>query len=87
MKCPRCQNENAPASRFCLQCAARISLKCRAYEANLFPDLEYTFKHALIHEVAYAGVLRERRQEMHARIMRAIEAQALRLLGEGWPDG
>ena len=27
------------------------------YEARLFPDLEYTFKHALTHEVAYGGVL------------------------------
>ena len=25
------------------------------YEAGLFPDLEYTFKHALTHEVAYQG--------------------------------
>src|SRR4030095_6001496 len=27
------------------------------YEVCLFPDREYTFKHALTHEVAYAGVL------------------------------
>ncbi len=27
------------------------------YETQLFPDLEYTFKHALTHEVAYAGLL------------------------------
>ena len=26
------------------------------YETRLFPDLEYTFKHALTHEVAYGGV-------------------------------
>ena len=32
------------------------------YEARLFPDLEYTFKHALTHEVAYASLLHERRR-------------------------
>jgi predicted ATPase len=26
------------------------------YETNLFPDLEYTFKHALTHEVAYGSL-------------------------------
>ena len=31
------------------------------YEASLFPELEYTFKHALTHEVAYGSLLQERR--------------------------
>jgi class 3 adenylate cyclase/tetratricopeptide (TPR) repeat protein len=44
------------------------------YEVRLFPDREYTFKHALTHEVAYAGVLHERRRGLHARITAAIEA-------------
>jgi class 3 adenylate cyclase/tetratricopeptide (TPR) repeat protein len=43
------------------------------YEASLFPDLEYTFKHALTHEVAYEGVLHERRRDLHAQIVVAIE--------------
>ena len=43
------------------------------YEASLFPDLEYTFKHALTHDVAYGGLLQERRLELHARIVEAIE--------------
>jgi class 3 adenylate cyclase/tetratricopeptide (TPR) repeat protein len=43
------------------------------YETHLFPDLEYTFKHALTHDVAYGGLLRERRRELHARIVDAIE--------------
>ena len=37
------------------------------HETQLFPDLEYTFKHALTHEVAYAGLLGERRRDLHAR--------------------
>jgi class 3 adenylate cyclase/tetratricopeptide (TPR) repeat protein len=44
------------------------------YETSVFPDLEYTFKHALTHEVAYASVLHDRRRALHARIVEAIEA-------------
>src|SRR5215475_1560821 len=40
------------------------------YEAQLFPELEYTFTHALTHEVAYSGLLQERRRVLHARIVR-----------------
>jgi len=43
------------------------------YEAQLFPDLEYAFKHALTHEVAYGGVLQDRRRALHAAIVEAIE--------------
>jgi tetratricopeptide (TPR) repeat protein len=43
------------------------------YETSLFPDLEYTFKHALTHEVAYSSLLHDRRRALHARIVDAIE--------------
>ncbi len=43
------------------------------YETSLFPDLDYTFKHALTHEVAYGSVLQDRRRGLHARIVEAIE--------------
>jgi class 3 adenylate cyclase/tetratricopeptide (TPR) repeat protein len=43
------------------------------YETQLFPDLEYTFKHALTHDVAYAGLLVERRRTRHAAVVAAIE--------------
>ena len=43
------------------------------YETRLFPDIEYTFKHALTHEVAYGSVLQERRRALHASIAEAIE--------------
>ena len=42
------------------------------YETSLFPDLEYTFKHALTHEVAYGSLLHERQRALHARIVEAI---------------
>jgi class 3 adenylate cyclase/tetratricopeptide (TPR) repeat protein len=44
------------------------------YETSLFPDLEYTFKHALTHDVAYGSVLQERRRELHAKVVETIEA-------------
>ena len=44
------------------------------YETRLFPDLAYTFKHALTHEVTYAGLLHAHRREIHARIVDAIES-------------
>ncbi len=52
------------------------------YEASLFPDLEYTFKHALTHEVSYAGLLHERQRTLHARVLAAIE----RLYAERLPE-
>jgi predicted ATPase len=44
------------------------------YETRLFPEREYTFKHALTHEVAYSSLLQERRRVLHARIVTAMEA-------------
>jgi class 3 adenylate cyclase/tetratricopeptide (TPR) repeat protein len=52
------------------------------YETGMFPDLEYSFKHALTHEVAYGGLLQERRRELHARIVDAIERLHRERLGE-----
>jgi class 3 adenylate cyclase/tetratricopeptide (TPR) repeat protein len=46
------------------------------YETRLFPDMEYTFKHALTHEVAYGSLLQERKRVLHARIVEALEALA-----------
>jgi class 3 adenylate cyclase/tetratricopeptide (TPR) repeat protein len=43
------------------------------YEARLFPDLEYTFKHALTHQVAYQSLLHDRRRALHADIITAME--------------
>jgi tetratricopeptide (TPR) repeat protein len=43
------------------------------YETRLFPEPEYTFKHALTHEVAYGSLLLERRRLLHARIVEALE--------------
>lgn len=42
-------------------------------ETSLFPESEYTFKHALTHEVAYGTLLQEQRRALHARIVEALE--------------
>jgi tetratricopeptide (TPR) repeat protein len=52
------------------------------YETRLLPDSEYTFKHALTQEVAYGGLLTDRRRAIHARIVEAIE----RLQGDRLTD-
>src|SRR5262249_26457886 len=52
------------------------------YVTQLFPDLQYTFKHALTHAVAYSGVLHERRRDIHARVVHAIEKLYADRLGE-----
>ena len=43
------------------------------YETRLFPEREYTFKHALTHEVAYGSLPQARRRMLHVRILAALE--------------
>jgi class 3 adenylate cyclase/tetratricopeptide (TPR) repeat protein len=53
------------------------------YETRLFPEREYTFKHALTHEVAYGSLLLARRRGLHARIVEALEGLAPEREAEG----
>lgn len=43
------------------------------YQKNLFPELQYIFKHALMQEVAYNTLLLKRREEIHRSVGAAIE--------------
>jgi len=43
------------------------------YELGLAPEPAYIFKHALIQDVAYQSLLKERRRELHRAVGRAIE--------------
>ncbi|MBI3325756.1 MAG: tetratricopeptide repeat protein, partial [Nitrospinae bacterium] len=52
------------------------------YETQLFPEREYTFKHALTHEVAYSSLLQGRRRTLHARIVEALEEFSAERLAE-----
>src|SRR5262249_38188057 len=44
------------------------------YEEALYPQAQYTFKHALTQEVAYNSLLIERRPALHERVAEAIAA-------------
>src|SRR5262245_29377430 len=50
------------------------------YETNLFPKLEYTFKHALTTEVAYSALIRERRNYLHSKVVTVLEQSAVKNL-------
>ena len=52
------------------------------YEVQLFPELEYTFKHALTLEATYASLLQERRRVLHTKIVEAMERLYDDRLGE-----
>jgi class 3 adenylate cyclase/tetratricopeptide (TPR) repeat protein len=44
-----------------------------AFRRGTPPDATYTFKHALLQDVAYDSLLKSRRQELHGKIAQAIE--------------
>jgi predicted ATPase len=52
---------------------ANLQLGEFIYERPAFPEVEYTFKHALTLEVAYNSVLNERRRQLHERTGAALE--------------
>jgi predicted ATPase len=45
------------------------------YQRGMLPQASYTFKHALIQDVAYQSLLRSTRQQVHQRIAQVLEAQ------------
>ena len=54
---------------------ARLQAAEFLYEKSGATEAEYTFKHALTHEVAYGSLPGERRRALHARIVDALEAR------------
>jgi class 3 adenylate cyclase/tetratricopeptide (TPR) repeat protein len=44
------------------------------YETRRYPEVEYTFKHAVVQDAAYQSLLGQRRKELHRVIGRALEA-------------
>jgi tetratricopeptide (TPR) repeat protein len=55
------------------ECLSHLKASEFMYETNFFPDLEYTFKHSLTHQVAYGGLLHETRASLHAKVLRCLE--------------
>jgi class 3 adenylate cyclase/predicted ATPase len=45
------------------------------YQHGVLPEATYIFKHALIQDIAYASLLRSRRQQYHAHIAEVLETQ------------
>ena len=54
---------------------ARLQAAEFLYEKSGATETEYTFKHALTHQVAYEGLPGERRRALHRRIVEALEAR------------
>ena len=44
-----------------------------AFRRGTLPETTYTFKHALVRDAAYDSLLKTRKQELHAKIARALE--------------
>ncbi len=55
---------------------AHLQAAAFLYETRLFPEHEYTFKHALTQQVAYETLLQERRRALHTHIVEALEVLA-----------
>jgi tetratricopeptide (TPR) repeat protein len=51
---------------------ARLHAAGFIYEARSLPELEFSFKHALTHEVAYRSLLRSTKQRYHERLARSL---------------
>lgn len=54
---------------------ARLQAGEFIYEQPAFPEVQYSFKHALTQEVAYSSLLSERRRALHERTAQSVEAQ------------
>jgi predicted ATPase/class 3 adenylate cyclase len=52
---------------------ARLEAAGLMFSSGRPPEARYTFKHALVQDAAYSTLLRNRRQQLHAAIARAIE--------------
>src|SRR5262249_29383304 len=90
MKCPRCEQENPPQAKFCLECAAPLALRCANCGTQLPPAAKFCFECAtpvgpstqasrFTSPESYTPKLLVRARE---KGQRAFEADALHLGGE-----
>ncbi len=59
------------------------------YQRELYPVVEYAFKHPLTHEVAYTSQLGDRRRALHASLARVLESSKdpqASLLAHHWDE-
>lgn len=59
---------------------ARLVASGLVFQRGMPPEAIYSFKHALVQDVAYGSLLRGARQRLHARIAQALEAQSPELM-------
>ena len=52
------------------------------HESGIFPEVEYSFRHAFTHEVAYAGMLKKHRKHVHSQLVDLLESLAPDALAE-----
>jgi len=68
-----CGNPDAQTDDPLRQLLAHLAAAEFIYERPAFPEVEYSFKHALTQEVAGQSLLKERRSALHERTAQAIE--------------
>jgi len=59
---------------------ARLVASELVYQRGIPPDAVYSFKHALVRDAAYGSLLRDSRQQLHALIAGALQAQSGELM-------
>jgi predicted ATPase len=57
------------------QALARLVKSELVFQRGTPPEAVYAFKHALVQDVAYASLLKSRRNELHGRIAAVLEAR------------
>jgi predicted ATPase len=64
---------------------ARLVASELVFQRGMPPDSVYSFKHALVQDVAHGSLLRSSRQQLHAQIAEALEAHSPELI-ENQPE-
>jgi class 3 adenylate cyclase/predicted ATPase len=59
---------------------ARLVASELVFQRGAPPDAVYTFKHALVQDAAHGSLLRSAREQLHAQIAEALEAQSPELM-------
>jgi class 3 adenylate cyclase/predicted ATPase len=59
---------------------ARLVTSELVFQRGTPPDTVYSFKHALVQDAAYSSLLRSTRQQLHAQIAKALEANSPELM-------
>src|SRR5216684_853590 len=71
----------------CMRSPASPRMSCKrlvaselVFQRGMPPDAVYAFKHALVQDAAHGSLLRNARQQLHARIAEALAADSQELM-------